>query len=156
MKNIKDFIFESLNKQPKLLYRAESSSHPERDAISVMMFEIEELENEDIFDYVLDNYKLSDELKESIETYMDSSEGNLENILKNMLSEIKTQTGKDIKYALWLAEKETVIDMYDGKENGIDVYETKDGVILSDLGYDGVLFGFEKLPEPVDYIEPED
>jgi hypothetical protein len=156
MKNIKDFIFESLNKQPKLLYRAESSSHPERDAISVMMFEIEELENEDIFDYVLDNYKLSDELKESIETYMDSSEGNLENILKNMLSEIKTQTGKDIKYALWLAEKETVIDMYDGKENGIDVYETKDGVILSDLGYDGVLFGFEKLPEPIDYIEPED
>lgn len=156
MKNIKDFIFESLNKQPKLLYRAESSSHPERDAISVMMFEIEELENEDIFDYVLDNYKLSDELKESIKTYMDSSEGDLESILKNMLSEIKTQTGKDIKYALWLAEKETVIDMYDGKENGIDVYETKDGVILSDLGYDGVLFGFEKLPEPIDYIEPED
>lgn len=156
MKNIKDFIFESLNKQPKLLYRAESSSHPERDAISVMMFEIEELENEDIFDYVLDNYKLSDELKESIKTYMDSSEGDLESILKNMLSEIKTQTGKDIKYALWLAEKETVIDMYDGEENGIDVYETKDGVILSDLGYDGVLFGFEKLPEPIDYIEPED
>ncbi len=156
MKNIKDFIFENLNKQPKLLYRAESSSHPERDAISVMMFEIEELENEDIFDYVLDNYKLSDELKENIEAYMDSSDGNLENILKNMLSEIKTQTGKDIKYALWLAEKETVIDMYDGKENGIDVYETKDGVILSDLGYDGVLFGFEKLPEPIDYIEPED
>ena len=156
MKNIKDFIFENLNKQPKLLYRAESSSHPERDAISVMMFEIEELENEDIFDYVLDNYKLSDELKENIKAYMDSSDGNLENILKNMLSEIKTQTGKDIKYALWLAEKETVIDMYDGKENGIDVYETKDGVILSDLGYDGVLFGFEKLPEPIDYIEPED
>ena len=149
-------IFENLNKQPKLLYRSESSSHPERDAISVMMFEIEELENEDIFDYVLDNYKLSDELKESIKTYMDSSEGDLESILKNMLSEIKTQTGKDIKYALWLAEKETVIDMYDGVENGIDVYETKDGVILSDLGYDGVLFGFEKLPEPVDYIEPED
>ena len=121
-----------------------------------MMFEIEELENEDIFDYVLDNYKLSDELKESIKAYMDSSDGNLENILKNMLSEIKTQTGKDIKYALWLAEKETVIDMYDGAENGIDVYETKDGVILSDLGYDGVLFGFEKLPEPIDYIEPED
>lgn len=156
MKNIKDFIFENLNKQPKLLYRSESSSHPERDAISVMMFEIEELENEDIFDYVLDNYKLSDELKESIKTYMDSSDGNLESILKNILSEIKTQTGKDIKYALWLAEKETVIDMYDGAENGIDVYETKDGVILSDLGYDGVLFGFEKLPEPIDYIEPEE
>ena len=120
MKNIKDFIFENLNKQPKLLYRSESSSHPERDAISVMMFEIEELENEDIFDYVLDNYKLSDELKESIKTYMDSSEDDLESILKNMLSEIKTQTGKDIKYALWLAEKETVIDMYDGVENGID------------------------------------
>lgn len=156
MKNIKDFIFENLNKQPKLLYRSESSSHPERDAISVMMFEIEELENEDIFDYVLDNYKLSNELKENIKAYMDSSDGNLENILKNMLGEIKTQTGKDIKYALWLAEKDTVIDMYDGAENGIDVYETKDGVILSDLGYDGVLFGFEKLPEPIDYIEPEE
>jgi len=156
MKTFKTYLFESLNKQPKLLYRAESSSHPERDAISVMMFEIEELENEDIFDYVLDNYKLSDELKENIKAYMDSSDGNLENILKNMLSEIKTQTGKDIKYALWLAEKETVIEMYDGAENGIDVYETKDGIVLSDLGYDGVLFGFEKLPEPVDYIEPED
>lgn len=155
MKSFNTYINEKLNKQTKLLYRAESSSHPERDAISVMTFEIEELGNEDILDYVLDNYKLSNELKENIKEYINNSDGDLENILKNMLSEIKTQTGKDIKYALWLAEKETVIDMYDGEENGIDVYDTKDGVILSDLGYDGILFGFEKLPEPIDYIKPE-
>lgn len=156
MKNLKEYILESINKYSKILYRSESSSHPERDAISVMEFEIEELGNEDIFDYVLDNYKLSKQLKNDIKNYIDDKEGNLKNILENILFELKKQTGKNIKYVLWLAEKDTVIDMYDGKENGIDVYETKDGIVLSDLGYDGILFGFEKLPKPIDTINFED
>ena len=156
MKTLQEYILESINKYPKILYRSESSLNSERDAISVMKFEIEELENEDIFDYVLDNYKLSKQLKNDIKNYIDDREGNLKNILENILFELKKQTGKNIKYVLWLAEKDTVIDMYDGEENGIDVYETKDGVVLSDLGYDGILFGFEKLPKPIDTINFED
>jgi hypothetical protein len=44
-------------------YRTEMSIDSERKALPVMLFEITELHNADILEYVSENYLLSDELK---------------------------------------------------------------------------------------------
>lgn len=47
-----------------------------------------------------------------------------------------------------MADRETVIELYDGTEDNISEYETSEAVI-SDLGGDGVLFGYEEMPEEI-------
>ena len=54
-----------------------------------------------------------------------------------------------VRYALWLAPSDTVIEHYARPGGRIDAYDVSDAIVLSDLGYDGVLFGFEKNPEPI-------
>lgn len=65
---------------------------------------------------------------------------------------IEDNTGKKIRYALWLADKDAVEDMYEGNERDIYAYNVDDAVVLSDLGYDGTLYGFEEMPEPIEDI----
>ena len=68
---------------------------------------------------------------------------------KAVLEEIKLVTGKNITYVLWLAEKEDVIKIYgDGhlEDNQIDEYYTSD-IVLSDIGVDGKLFGYENAKD---------
>ena len=74
--------------------------------------------------------------------------------LKDVLSEIKVKTGHDIKYALWLADEKTVFNFYGRDMAGntlgqdYDAYEIGP-IILSDLGFDGTLYGYTDFPEPV-------
>lgn len=65
-----------------------------------------------------------------------------------IIAEVSKQTKIDVKYGLWLADRETVIELYDGTEDNISEYETSEAVI-SDLGGDGVLFGYEEMPEEI-------
>ena len=73
--------------------------------------------------------------------------------IKYMLNEIiyciEEETGVKVNYALWLAEKDAVIKYYEGDERDIYGYDTSNAVILSDLGEDGILFGYEEEPKPV-------
>ena len=77
-------------------------------------------------------------------------------MLREILSCIEDETGKTIKYALWLATKEAVEELYDGDEQFIYEYDVTDAVILSDLGFDGVLYGFENMPEPLNSEDDEE
>ena len=55
-----------------------------------------------------------------------------------------------VNYALWLASKKSVLENYsDGIESEIDVYYVGNAVVLSDLGYDGILFGYRDCPRPL-------
>ena len=131
------------------------SMSSERKAIPLMLFEISELHNADILEYVRDNYDLPGILKRNITEYIENideiEEGDdvVEYMLREILSCIEDETGKTIKYALWLATKEAVEELYDGDEQFIYEYDVTDAVILSDLGFDGVLYGFENMPEPL-------
>ena len=59
--------------------------------------------------------------------------------------EKKLQTTRDNIHVLWLASKETVMDMYYGTEENVQKYEIGDDwIVISNLGYDGILFAFKK------------
>lgn len=72
--------------------------------------------------------------------------GQLE-FLEKVRLEISAQTGRDIQYALWLADKACVQKFYGGTDGDTEGYVTSD-VALSDLGPSGVLFGYELEPLP--------
>lgn len=134
-------------------YRTEMSVDSERMALSVMLFEITELQNIDILKYVSENYLMSEKLKMNVQKLIDNIDGvdeeDCEGILEEILNCIEDSTGKKIRYALWLADKDAVEDMYEGNERDIYAYNVDNAVVLSDLGYDGTLYGFEEMPEPI-------
>ena len=143
-------------------YRTEMSASSERKAIPVMLFEITELHNTDILDYVMNHYHLPGILMQNIQEYIDNiddiEEGdeNVAYMLKEILGCIEDETGVNVRYALWLADKDAVEELYDGDELDVYPYETDNAIILSDLGYDGTLYGFEEMPEPLDDDEDDE
>lgn len=142
-----------------LLYRDENAfGSGVMKAKDVIMYEITELCNTDILDYCVDKYELSEELDDEIrqlisdmENEEEFDEDDVESIIDDLLSELEVIFDKKIKYVIWLATKEAVIDLYsNGNEDAeLTAYETSE-IILSDLGYDGLLFGYEKKPKPVE------
>lgn len=71
-----------------------------------------------------------------------------------VINEINRTLGKEIKYCLWLADSKEDVRAYCVgdqvlKEEDIDAYEESD-VILSDIGSEGKLYGYEVLPEKQD------
>ncbi len=148
-----------------------------RDAAPVMAHEIFELNNVDIIDTLIGTILTDDseprraleiinfELRANvphlhdnkgifniIQNY-DDHEYEAVLLFENVLKEINNKTGKNIRYVLWLCDsKEDLYNSYyyDGglTDNDIDEYEDSD-VILSDLGRDGKLYGYEELPQPI-------
>ena len=139
-----------------IMYRSEDSyGSGVRDILDVMTYEIYELGNTDILEYVCEHYldkSTVDVIKRviySVEGGQDDiSEDYIYDICKDIVSEINKKTNHDLKYALWLADKSVVEDMYTDDPLNIDAYYTSD-VILSDLGNDGILFAYGDYPEPI-------
>ena len=128
-----------------------------RDVYKVIAYEVLTLCNSDILDTIAQIPYISAQTRETLQSLSDEldREGYIEDIpeetfypvIKAVLDEIKSNTGYSIKYALWLAEYDAVKTLYnDGEDDGIIAYEPGP-IILSDLGYDGKLFGYEKIPE---------
>ena len=151
-------------------YRTESfSGLMERDAAEVMAFETFEMCNADILETlrngVLKGNPICDQFQRMIDCLDGTSEedflmGYNEGIefFQNIINEIRKVTGHDIKYVLWLADKETVMDSSEGygsyveSDEDIDAYEVGP-VVLSELGYDGSLYGYEEYPEPIKNLD---
>lgn len=153
----------------EILFRNENySGSGVRDAIQVMSFEMFDLNNSDIPETlqatifakntVAKNYCLK--LIELIESN-DLDNSNKPTITKesaiiwaeNLLSFIKQETGKSIKYALWLTDVTNASYGMYGTASGclnigdqIDAYLESD-IILSNMGMQGKLYGYESLPE---------
>ena len=66
---------------------------------------------------------------------------------KSLVRDIREHTGKNISYALWLAEKRTLLESYKADPDGLDGYVTSD-VILSDIMPDGRLYGYTEPQYP--------
>lgn len=121
-------------------YRTESCyGSGVRGLADILTHEIEELGNEEILDDLVANGLLTDAALEV---------GPHEEIGDAVVREMNLATGKEFKYGLWLASKEAVRLLYDGSEDDIDAYETSDTVLV-DLGYDGRLYAYETMPEPI-------
>ena len=135
-------------------YRTEAySGTGVRDAIEVATFEMVTFGNNDIPTTLLKLYGGESEhwnwMRDWAEDEWDEIlsidvEEALEDIFANDLP-IK------VRYALWLAPEEAVKEYYVRPHSSprIDAYPVRNAVVLSDLGYDGVLFGFEELPVPM-------
>lgn len=137
-----------------VMYRSEDSyGSGIRDILDIMTFEIYELKNIDILEYTLDHYLQNSNIKETVENMIADieifSEEEVYKICKLIINEINKQTDHNLKYALWLAEYDAVSNIYSFDESSIEAYNTSD-IILSDLGYDGILFGYDEEPEPIE------
>lgn len=133
-----------------------------RDIVPVLVHETVSLGNDDVLIYLY-KYHLEGELKydcfELLNRFWQEelAEDIFYKFYEKALDFLKKKTGKNLKYCLWLANKETVIDYYgqgELSEDDIDAYECSD-VILTDLGYDGALYAYEELPNPIEKEEKE-
>ena len=139
-----------------IMYRSEETGGSGvRDIIEVMTFEIYELGNTDILDYVCEHYlkpgtrKIVQEFIYKVETGTeDIIEDDVIDICEIIIKEINEVTNHNLKYALWLADYDTVMEIYSYDESTIEAYKISD-IILSDLGKDGILFGYDEEPEPI-------
>lgn len=66
----------------------------------------------------------------------------------DLLASVGAITGTRPTYGLWLATRNSVLSLYGGTPDTLNAYRPS-GVILSDLGPDGALYAFEKLPIPI-------
>lgn len=137
-----------------IMYRSEDSyGSGVRDILDIMTFEIYELKNIDILEYTLDHYLQNSNIKETVENMIADieifNEEEIYKVCKLIINEINKQTDHNLKYALWLAEYDAVSNIYSFDESSIEAYNTSD-IILSDLGYDGILFGYDEEPEPIE------
>ena len=70
---------------------------------------------------------------------------------KKVLNEIKAVANKDIKYCLWLCDTKEDVKAYDLHDeltdDDIDEYQESE-IVLSDIGSEGKLYGYEYLPMP--------
>lgn len=112
------------------------------------------LSNTDIFEYCLNHYDLPEPLSGRLRLYTQCIElchvrpDKLYSDIKELVSELSAIAGKPLTHAIWLAEKEAVEVLYDGTQDNMSCYQTSE-TILSDLGTDGILFAYDKLPQPI-------
>lgn len=147
-------------------YRTESFSGMNyRNAAAVMAFETFCLGNTDILDYLagglLANSPVSEQLR-SLSTMIEdcgpeSDEPTADDIafMEDVLKAVADTTGIEVNYALWLADKDTLEQLY-GKYMqsplDYDAYEVGP-IILSDLGHDGTLYGYPENPTPAEFTK---
>lgn len=150
---------------PKTLFRCEGfSGSGIRNLLEIISFEVTELRNRDIFQYVLSHYALPDHVRADIEAILGldddaypftSERSTLEITISEMIEEIGKASGKTLRYGLWLAARDIVNTHYGGTVFVVDEYPTSD-VILSDLGPDGLLFAYEDRPRPTAFHSRSD
>lgn len=148
-----------------------------RNAVEVMAHETFTLGNIDILETlsatILNGYpvmsklcKISKELNE--EGFVeDFSTKDQQALFQEVLNAVEDVTKKKIRYALWLTDKANVYryalsgedisnmnNFYSSSEvpatfTDYDEYDISQAVVLSDIGVDGILYGFEELPTPI-------
>ena len=134
----------------------------ERNIVEVIYFEIFELNNTDILEYVSKHY-LDQPLRSECEniinadnysnlSYFNDDEEAGRNFVKAIVASISAKTRRNLSHALWLAKKDAVINLYhNGPEaQGITIasYHTS-SIVLSNLGYDGILFAYDDIPKMI-------
>ena len=141
----------------ELLFRTENySGTGVRDLSDIISYEMTELRNRDIPEYVLAHYDLPKKLRRKLEDMLALNEeypfvfdrDEFETTMEKVIQEIGRQKGLNLHYGLWLAEVGNVLLRYNGTVADTFAYGTSP-VVLSNLGPDGVLFAYEELPTSI-------
>jgi len=128
-----------------------------RDALDIVFFECNDMGNYDIPKTMLSLYGGTGDDWQNLRWWVEACEkgddpleyiasGDLYNSLARIL---ENELPIGVRYALWLTTEDAVREYYGGEDGDIDRYSLDDAIVLSDLGYDGVLFGFERMPTPI-------
>lgn len=143
-------------------YRTEAfSGLGERNAAEVMAFETFSLGNVDILQTLAEGtLKGRGEITNRCWDFIDelNNNGFVDDMsitdqvafMNEVLAEVAKVTGVEVQYALWLADRETVTDRkwygrYMAHDEDFESYQIGP-VVLSDLGFDGTLYGYEEMP----------
>ena len=143
-------------------FRSESYSGSQvRNLDEILCFEIRELGNTDILEHILQTHlipesseienRILDIIKECEEECVldDCSWDDFLEDCSCIIQEICKTTGQDLKYGLWLTDKESCIKFYNhGSAEGIEEYPAGN-IVLSDLGKDGKLYAYTEFPERI-------
>lgn len=147
-----------------------------RDAVDVMAHEIFELWNADILDTLADGILKDTDIEEDLkhlsydigspkavyfadileEENRDIAEEKGKAFARRIIDAVKEKTGKNIKYVLWLSDSvDDVISEYELNDSitEFDEYPTANGVVMSDIGRGGKLFGYEALPDAIRTVD---
>lgn len=135
-----------------ILYRTESAyGSGERDIVKVIAYEVFEMGNTDVLDYIGKSYMecFTDDFL-TVLSYAGalSSYEEVEALVKKTIDRINEYYAINLRYCLWLASFQAVTDLYGGTEENIVGYEASK-YILNDLGFDGRLYAYEKVPKPL-------
>lgn len=147
-----------------------------RDAVDVMAHEIFELWNADILDTLADGILKDTDIEEDLkhlsydigspkavyfadileEENRDIAEEKGKAFARRIIDAVKEKTGENIKYVLWLSDSvDDVISEYELNDSitEFDEYPTANGVVMSDIGRGGKLFGYEALPDAIRTVD---
>lgn len=86
-------------------------------------------------------------------------EWSVEEVTDYVLDVVENATGVKVNYLLWLADLDSTISDYyeEGSDYPIMKFDVSKAVVVSDLGSEGVLYGFTDFPKPVaTYDTPDD
>lgn len=147
--------------QEPILYRNENYGGEHKYSPSKVLYhEIFELGNDDIVNTIINHYaskEQADELRNELKHLRDLSDNGKEpencggiEFVNRLLEIVESKTGKHITAVLWLASEESVRKNYEADEPDAEVkaYYTSN-IILSNIGEDGCLFGYEQTPQPL-------
>ena len=154
-----------------------------RDAASVMAYEVFVLNNTDVLDYLIKSKLIGEWMKELLLVYSTlmkdgelirtgfdtdyeemlyryrNNEEDRVDFFHDILDDISKRTGWEIKYCLWLCNSpKDCFNSYNRDpakritDFQFDKYETS-GILLTDLGKEGKLYGFEYEPKPIRSVQ---
>jgi len=131
-----------------------------RNLRDIIEYEMSELRNWDIPEYILGHYKLNRSLRKKLKGLVEQHDNydypfvggvdcrsDIHDLIEEIIAAVSAQTGIGCVYGLWLAGLDDVRTLYStSDEDTIDCYRITEAV-FSDLGPDGKLFGYAVLPE---------
>lgn len=123
-----------------------------RDLRQIISFEVVELGNIGTLLRAKENeYVKNDDILSSLDKliFITTFNSYLDMFVSDLLEEISKTQNIKLNYGLWLADLDTVENIYLNDENAtVDIYDIKDGFVLDRLR-DGELYGFADVPKPV-------
>lgn len=130
-----------------------------RNIESVLMYEILYLHNNDIFDTLVQNKRLSKHIRTTMKEcsnqikrtgLLQNTKAQIHVLISKLIFELNQIYKSDIKYCLWLADEKDVVQLY-ARENQTETisYYNESNIVLSDLGQIGVLYAYNDDPTPI-------
>lgn len=146
----------------EVMYRTEAAyGSGIRDIVQVICYEVFSLGNTDVLHYLLGKHtscfnmpmqhemlSLCKVIDGCTAVFDDTLEEEHLEKIRQIVTAMNSYYNVELKYCLWLADLDTVRQLYDGCEEDIKAYKISQ-YILSNLGEEGILFAYEDYPTPV-------